>query len=126
MGRIAGIEVGLHWSLAIVFALIVWTLAGRIKGARNSLRTALGKLGVLYNKHIPPAYLRASRDDRLALLQGLMDSDGSVSGDGMGVFTNTNGLLIDGVLELLSSLGCRAMSSRRAGSRSRPGCSRLR
>jgi len=30
MGRIAGIEVGLHWSLGIVFALIVWTLAGQV------------------------------------------------------------------------------------------------
>jgi len=30
IGRIAGIEVGFHWSLAIVFALIVWTLAGQI------------------------------------------------------------------------------------------------
>ena len=30
IGRIAGIEVGLHWSLAIVFILIVWTLAGQI------------------------------------------------------------------------------------------------
>jgi Zn-dependent protease len=30
LGRIAGIEVGLHWSLAIVLALIVWTLAGQV------------------------------------------------------------------------------------------------
>jgi Zn-dependent protease len=30
LGRIAGIEVRLHWSLAIVFALIVWTLAGQL------------------------------------------------------------------------------------------------
>jgi len=30
IGRIAGIEVGLHWSLAIVFVLIVWTLAGQV------------------------------------------------------------------------------------------------
>lgn len=30
VGRIAGIEVGLHWSLAIVFVLIVWSLAGQI------------------------------------------------------------------------------------------------
>ncbi|HXM72441.1 MAG TPA: site-2 protease family protein [Candidatus Dormibacteraeota bacterium] len=29
LGRIAGVEVGLHWSLAIVFVLIVWTLAGQ-------------------------------------------------------------------------------------------------
>ena len=30
LGRLAGIEVGLHWSLAIVFVLIVWTLAGQV------------------------------------------------------------------------------------------------
>jgi len=30
VGRIAGIEVRLHWSLAIVFALIVWTLASQV------------------------------------------------------------------------------------------------
>jgi Zn-dependent protease len=30
LGRIAGIEVRVHWSLAIVFALIVWTLAGQL------------------------------------------------------------------------------------------------
>jgi Zn-dependent protease len=30
LGRIAGIEVRLHWSLAIVFALIVWTLANQV------------------------------------------------------------------------------------------------
>jgi Zn-dependent protease len=30
IGRIAGIEVGLNWSLAIVFVLIVWTLAGQV------------------------------------------------------------------------------------------------
>jgi len=30
VGRIAGIEVRLHWSLTIVFALIVWTLASQV------------------------------------------------------------------------------------------------
>ena len=30
VGRIAGIEIGLNWSLAIVFLLIVWTLAGQV------------------------------------------------------------------------------------------------
>jgi Zn-dependent protease len=30
LGRIAGVEVGLHWSLAIVFVIIVWSLAGQV------------------------------------------------------------------------------------------------
>ena len=30
LGRVAGIEVGLHWSLAVVFAFIVWTLATQV------------------------------------------------------------------------------------------------
>src|ERR1700704_4839659 len=29
LGRVAGIEVGVHWSLAIAFVLIGWTLAGQ-------------------------------------------------------------------------------------------------
>ena len=30
LGRLAGIEVGLHWSLAIIFVLIVWTVATQV------------------------------------------------------------------------------------------------
>src|ERR1700730_16702991 len=30
LGRVAGIELGVHWSLAIVFVLISWTLAGQV------------------------------------------------------------------------------------------------
>jgi twinkle protein len=63
---------------------------------------------VLGNKHIPAAYLRASFEQRLALLQGLMDTDGSVTTYGRCEFTNTNKRLADAVLELVLSLGIQA------------------
>jgi replicative DNA helicase len=43
------------------------------------LKTKLRELGVLGNKHIPQQYLRASAEQRLSLLQGLIDTDGHVS-----------------------------------------------
>ena len=41
------------------------------------LRTLLKQEGLLNNKHIPDKYLRGSYEQRLALLRGLMDTDGS-------------------------------------------------
>ncbi len=40
--------------------------------------SCLKSLGVIRNKHIPNIYLRASYESRLAVLQGLMDTDGSI------------------------------------------------
>lgn len=69
----------------------------------------LRMLDVLDNKHIPAEYLRAGKDQRLALLQGLMDSDGSITPDGKRCeFGNTNRRLIEGALELLGGLGYKA------------------
>jgi len=69
------------------------------------LKTQLRDIGVLSNKHIPIEYLRASLPQRLALLQGLMDTDGTVDERGHCSFTNTNKQLVDGVYELIVSLG---------------------
>jgi len=44
----------------------------------GSITTTLRELGVLQNKHIPQEYLRSSKEQRIALLQGLMDNDGSI------------------------------------------------
>jgi len=80
-----------------------------------NLKSKLQKIGVLNNKHIPANYLRSSYSQRLALLQGLMDTDGSASPKGHCEFTNCNKALADGVLELVLSLGIRAtMSTGRA------------
>lgn len=65
----------------------------------------LRALGVLQNKHIPHQYLRASCHQRLELLQGLMDTDGTISKSGRCEITLVSKQLIDGVSELLHSLG---------------------
>lgn len=79
----------------------------RKQSARNkSLAATLRGLGVLNNKHIPAIYLRASKAQRLALLQGLMDTDGTVSKNGRVLsFTSISEKLTEGVGELLASFG---------------------
>ncbi len=69
------------------------------------LVTALKTLGVYDNKHIPDVYLYSTAEDRMAFLQGLMDSDGTVSPDGQCSWCNTNQQMIDAFSQLLFSLG---------------------
>lgn len=84
-------------------------------GVGGGLQAELRKLDLLRNKHVPSAYLRSSPEQRLAVLRGLMDSDGNVGGaDGprgrassRGEFNNTNRGLCEAVLELVRSLGGR-------------------
>lgn len=69
-----------------------------VDGLTRTLRLA----GLQGNKHIPEEYLHASADQRLALLQGLLDSDGYCSPKtGAIEFCNTNKNIIDGILTLL-------------------------
>lgn len=59
-----------------------------------------------HDKVIPIQYLRASKAQRLRLLQGLMDSEGSISTrKGQGIYTSIEKALSESVSELLWSLG---------------------
>lgn len=70
------------------------------------LVTELREVGVYKNKYIPDNYLRSSIDQRLSLLQGLMDSDGYVNKDGTQCeFSQSNEKLAKQVYELIISLG---------------------
>lgn len=84
--------------------------SGRME-ANGSLHSRLRQLGVLPNKHIPAAYLRASVEQRLSLLQGLMDTDGHVERGGAAEFTGVKKRLAEDVLELALSLGLKATMS---------------
>lgn len=73
------------------------------------LSTKLRELNLLGNKHIPQIYLRASFEQRLALLQGIMDGDGSVNkGRKQVVLQSVEPELSKQYLELIHSLGQRA------------------
>jgi replicative DNA helicase len=72
-------------------------------------------LGLDDGKHIPAAYLRASVTQRMALVQGLVDSDGHVDSHGAYRFTSTSRRLIDGFVELVASLGCVPQARHRRG-----------
>ena len=68
---------------------------------------------VCYNKRVPIEYKYGSIDQRIKLIQGLMDTDGSIYKDKREThkntatvsFTSTSPLLIDDVREILWSLG---------------------
>lgn len=66
---------------------------------------AIGQLG---HKHVPPAYLRASEQQRADLLAGLLDTDGHATKFGTIEFTNTNIGIAESALELARSLGFKA------------------
>jgi deoxycytidine triphosphate deaminase len=75
--------------------------------ANSSLSSELRRLGVLRDKHIPDTYLEASIDQRRALLEGLMDTDGYVDTLGRCDLTTVHRQLAEQYAELIASLGHR-------------------
>jgi len=73
-----------------------------------ALRQQLASLDLLNNKRIPSKYLRASIEQRLELLRGLMDTDGNVDRYGQCGFTTTSPILAKQFAELTASLGIKA------------------
>lgn len=61
-----------------------------------------------HNKYIPRDYLEDNIMNRLALLNGLLDSDGGVDNKGRVSFTTNSAVLRDNVLELCWGLGYKA------------------
>jgi phage terminase large subunit len=70
--------------------------------------TQLREIGVYGNKHIPINYLQGSKKQRLELIQGLLDTDGTCSVNGHVEFCNTNEDIAYGLYELVCSLGIKA------------------
>lgn len=84
-------------------------------GKENVYQGILRSLGLAkklsYDKFIPEQYFHGSRQQRLSLLQGLMDTDGTVNTSGSLSFCSTSPALAKGVVYLARSLGAIASIS---------------
>lgn len=76
-------------------------------GGGNSFKNGLMSLGLISNKHIPLRYKTASREDRMELLAGLIDTDGSSARCGFD-FVFKNEKLAKDVVFVARSLGLSA------------------
>jgi phage terminase large subunit-like protein len=86
--------------------------AATIRTGGLGLQAALRSIGVLNNKHIPGQYFDSGTQQRWSLLQGLMDTDGTVNRNGgrspRPSFSNKNERLCRDVWRLARSLGLKA------------------
>lgn len=83
----------------------------RLHVGNRTFRSILAESGLLGNKHVPAGYETASTQQRLALLQGLLDTDGCVTAKGCVRFSSTRKTLSDTVAFLARSLGWTAYTS---------------
>jgi hypothetical protein len=72
------------------------------------LQAQLREHGLYGNKHIPAIYSRASYEQRLSIVQGLMDTDGYVRSDGLCEFSVNHRELAKGFLDIILTLGIKA------------------
>jgi len=81
-------------------------------GRIGELTLKLKTLGVLNNKHIPESYLYSSYEQRLSLLQGLMDTDGYRYNTGRVEFCSVIPELAQSTHELALGLGIKSSINR--------------
>lgn len=93
-----------------------YRLSAEFRGGINQMIKALTNYGLINNKHIPLEYTANSREVRLQLLAGLIDSDGDYSIKDK-CFTITQKLerLADDIVYLCRTLGFAAYKKSRTG-----------
>lgn len=86
---------------------ITYTITSHEKTiGKNQLINGLREYNLLSNKHIPKEYLSNSRETRLQLLAGIIDTDGSYDDNDNGYdLIQKNELLFDDIVFLARSLG---------------------
>jgi len=86
----------------------VYAFGGGVRGKKGTgVYPLLRGLGVTKEKHIPDLYKMASVEQRMALLNGLMDTDGTCNERGNASFCNSSERLARDVYELAVGLAMR-------------------
>lgn len=82
---------------------------GKVGGNHEvyTLRNLLQDMTLLNNKHVPEIYKTSSKEQRLQLLAGLIDTDGSKVRNRTVSFCNKNKQIIDSTIYIARSLGFR-------------------
>lgn len=80
-----------------------------IHGLYNILRVN----NLLNNKHIPEGFFTATFEERLGLIQGLMDTDGTITKKGSCEFVQKDYNIINGLRILLATLGIKCTITKR-------------
>lgn len=95
------------------------------KNAPNDYRLKLESLALwkkyAYEKHIPSDYLYGSLEQRIALLQGMMDGDGYIESNGVTSYTTTSTQLAKDFSQLVYSLGGATRIVAKAGAKKADG-----
>jgi len=112
------IDSGHRATTAIHSNAVTLSIDAGIKGKRgtNTFSASLRSLGIFESKQIPEQYFMASEAQRMELLRGLMDTDGTIHRvHSQAIFCNTNYQLAEDVHTLVSSLGMKASLRRYTG-----------
>lgn len=120
--RFVGLSENVVRELGLEGSIVVSELGSEL-GYVAGLATRLSRAGVFEDKHIPVKYLRASLEQRLSLLQGLMDSCGRALDRGACEIELENKQLARDAQELIRSLGvlvkCESIQEHRTAGGSR-------
>ncbi len=85
----------------------------RVRGIGGLVKQYIGT-NTSYKKHIPTQLLYGSETERIAVLRGLMDTDGTITLSGHSSFCSASVALAEGVRDIVKSLGGHARLSRHA------------
>lgn len=84
-----------------------------VAGAPNPFLDGLKQLNLIGNKHIPELYMKNSKDIRLKVLAGIIDTDGTLSSNNTFDVTQKNAILARDCVSLARSLGIYAYMATR-------------